>query len=51
MVEELVAKHDCLNFNDRGKVHCSITSHDLVADPKIIEAHLTSKNFKKQQDW
>ena len=50
-VEELLAKHSFLRLNDHGKVHCSITKHDVPANVAAIGAHLASAKFVKASQW
>ena len=47
----LVSEHDCLSFTERGKVHCSVTGHDLPPKAALIRAHLAGSKFKKQKEW
>ena len=50
-VKSLIAQHAFLSLNERGKVHCSVTAHDLPPRVDAILAHLSGKTFKKAQAW
>lgn len=47
----LLSQHSFLTLNERGKVHCAITNHDMPARADTVRAHLAGKKFAKARDW
>ena len=50
-VAALLAEHSFLSINERGKVHCSLTGHDMPPRADAIRAHLAGKQLAKARDW
>lgn len=46
-IEQLLKKNSCLSENEHGKIHCSVTNHDIPLNIEAIKAHLCSKKFIK----
>jgi hypothetical protein len=50
-----VQMHPHLDMNDYGKVHCSVTNHDMVFDLVEIQRHLGGRKYtsimRKQSDF
>ncbi|CAM9417934.1 unnamed protein product, partial [Discosporangium mesarthrocarpum] len=47
----LLRQHEFLNIGLNGKVHCSLTGHDIPARVDAIQQHLGSKKLKKHKEW
>mmetsp|Transcript_27572 Transcript_27572/g.36163 ORF Transcript_27572/g.36163 Transcript_27572/m.36163 type:complete len:301 (+) Transcript_27572:202-1104(+) len=56
-IEEIVSENKLfleIHFNEdnnKFKVHCNVTGHDLPLQVDQIKKHMTSKKFLKQRDW
>lgn len=50
-VSALLSANACLSVNEHGKIHCSVTGHDMPPRADAIRTHLAGKRFSKARDW
>jgi hypothetical protein len=50
-VVALMKKYPSLSLNERGKVHCSLTKHDMPARVDAIQQHVKGTTFVKALHW
>ena len=44
---------DNLDFemNDRGRIHCKLTNHDIVADMTEVQKYIKTKKYLHAKNW
>lgn len=38
-------------LNDRGRIHCKLTNHDIVADMSEVEKYIKTKKYLHAKNW
>ncbi len=46
-LSDLLSKHSNLTLNSHGKLHCSLSGHDIKAEVEAVQAYLASDKYKK----
>jgi hypothetical protein len=45
-LKAFVDSHEDLSFTATGKVHCSVTDHDIVSELSRVKLHLSKTKYK-----
>ena len=38
-------------MNDRGRIHCKLTNHDIVADMTEVQKYIKTKKYLHAKNW
>ena len=50
-LEAFLKGNEEFQLNDRGKVHCNITNHDIVAKMAEVEKYMKSSKYLHAKNW
>lgn len=50
-ITELLAQHPSLSLNDRGKIHCSLTGHDVPARLDALQQFIAGRAYQHARAW